>query len=138
MVHALNEAWRVLTPRGIMVDLRPLCLDAPVDILYSEKSEFAGTLDMSPDIDDEIAAENAINIVVKDGLYEELFVERFELAYYWKTVKGMIAELHARWKDDIIIDEMVIRRAYEMFGRHRTDKKVRLLLQMRLAKFGKR
>jgi hypothetical protein len=138
MVHALDEAWRVLVPQGTMVDLRPLCLDAPVDVRYREKNEFAGIIDMSPDIADEIAADKAVKGVVSGGLFAELSVERFEIAYYWKTVKGMMAELHTRWMDDIIIDESVIRNAYELFARHRGDKKVRIRLQMKLAKYGKR
>ena len=34
MVHALNEAWRVLVDHGIMIDVRPLCVDVPLEIVY--------------------------------------------------------------------------------------------------------
>ncbi len=137
MVYALKEAWRVLVRQGVMIDLRPLCLDAPIDVLFKEKIECAGMADMSPDLEHEIAAQRAIETVVNAGLFDGLSVERFELAYYWASVRGMMAEIRARWLDDVIIDDRVIHRAYELFGAHRRQKKVRLLFQMHLAKYEK-
>jgi hypothetical protein len=137
MVHALKEAWRVLIPRGIMIDLRPLCVDGPVDIFYQDQNETAGMVDMSPDLVHELAADHAIDSVVKEGLYDKLWMEQFELAYYWKNVRGMLAEMRARWMDDVIIDDRVIQRAYELFGRHGGQKKVRLLFRMQLTKYEK-
>ncbi len=137
MVHALREAWRVLIPRGVMIDLRPLCLDASVDILYKGELEFAGTADMSLDIKSEIASNRAIDTVLSEKYYKELASERFEIAYYWDTVRGMMADMRNRWKDDVMIEESVIRRAYQLFGKHRGPKKARFLIQMKLAKYGK-
>jgi hypothetical protein len=138
MVHALKEAWRVLAPRGVMVDLRPLCLDAPLDILFNNnEKEFAGVVDMSLDIDAEVAADRAIEEVLSEGYFKELTVERFEIAYYWDTVRGMIAEIRNRWKDDAIIEENIIQRAYELFKKRRGHKKVRMVLEMKLVKYEK-
>lgn len=137
MVHALNEAWRVLIPRGIMIDLRPLSIDTSLDIIFKEKSESAGIVDMSPDIEDDIAADHAIESVIKEGIYKGLSTECFELTYYWKTVKGMMADYRERWKNDVIIEENVVRRGYELFRKHRPHSKVRLLMHMKLAKFEK-
>jgi hypothetical protein len=137
MVHALKEAWKILSEHGVMIDLRPLCLDLPLDILFNGEKEVAGVVDMSPDIDAEIAADHAIEEVLLEGYYKELAVERFEIAYYWPTVRGMLAYQRDRWKDDVIIDESVIRRAYELFRKRRGQKKVRLLFQMKLSKYEK-
>ncbi len=137
MVHALKEAWRVLTPRGVMIDLRPLCLDAPVEIVFNELKEFAGMADMSPDIDSEKAADQAIRSVLSEGFYQDLTVERFEIAYYWATVRGMMADMRNRWKGDVIIEESVVQRAYELFRKHRGPKKVKFVLQMKLSKYEK-
>jgi hypothetical protein len=138
MVYALKEAWRVLRPRGLMIDLRPICLDASLDILYKEGKETARIVDMSPEIDLEIAADQAIEKVLEDGCYKELAAERFDIAYYWNTVKGMMADIRNRWIEDVIIEESVIQRAYTLFGRYRSHNKVRLLIQMRLASYEKR
>jgi hypothetical protein len=137
MVYALKEAWRVLAPRGVMVDLLPLSLDAPLDILFKEEKEFVGVADTSPDLDTEIAADRAIEKVVKEGYFRELSVDRFEVAYCWDTVRGMMADIRDRWKDDVIIEESIVRRAHELFRKHRGHKKVRFLIQMRLTKYEK-
>lgn len=137
MVHALKGAWRVLSLCGLMIDLRPICLNAPVHILYGDKEEFAGFVDMSLDIDQEIAADRAVKEVLSEGRYKEIGAERFEIAYYSDTVRGMLADLRNRWKDDDIIDESVTKRAYEIFKKHRGHKCVRLLLQMKLSKYEK-
>jgi len=137
MVHALHEAWRVLTPRGIMIDLRPLSIDSSLDIVFKEKYESAGIVDMSPDMKDDIAVDHAIERVLKEGIFKELSTEYFELTYYWKTVRGMMADYRERWKNDVIIEENVIRRAYELFRKHRPHAKARLLIHMKLAKFEK-
>jgi hypothetical protein len=137
MVHALHEAWRVLSPRGLMIDLRPLSIDTSLDIIYKGKNESAGIVDMSPDVEDDIAVDHAIESVIKEGIYKELSQESFELTYYWKTVKGMMADYRERWKDDVIIDDKVIRGAYELFRKHRPHARVRLLIHMKLAKYEK-
>jgi hypothetical protein len=137
MVHALKEAWRVLTPRGIMIDVRPLSVDTPLHIIFKARNEFAGFMDLSPGIEHDIAADRAVEEVLKNEMYKEIIEERFELAYYWKTVKGMVADIRKRWKDDVNIDENLIQHAYELFRKHRPVAQVRLLLQMKLVKYEK-
>jgi len=117
-----------------MIDLRPLSIDTSLDIIYKGKIESAGIVDMSPDIEDDIAVDHAVENVTKEGIFKELATEYFELTYYWKTVKGMMADYRERWKDDVIIEDKVIRRAYELFRKHRPHAKVRLLIHMKLAK----
>jgi hypothetical protein len=137
MVYALKEAWRILSFHGVMIDLRPLCHDAPLDILFNEEKEYVGVVDMSPDFDAVTAADRAIEETVSEGYFRELTAERFEIAYYWDTVRGMMADIRKRWKDDVIIDERVIQRAYELFRKHRGRKKVRMVLEMKLVKYEK-
>jgi hypothetical protein len=137
MVYSLNEAWRVLIPQGEMIDLRPLSINAPLDIVFKGKNEFAGIVDTSPGIEHDIAADHAIEEVVNKDIFNELFVEHFTIAYYWKTVRGMVADIRKRWKDDVILEKNVIKNAYELFTRHRHFAQVRILLQMKLARYEK-
>ena len=118
-----------------MIDLRPLSIDTSIDILYKGVNESAGIVDMSPDIGDDIASDNAIEQVVKEGFFKELSKENFELTYYWKTVKGMMADYRERWKGFALIDDKVVRRAYEQFRKHRPHAKVRMFIHMRLVKY---
>ncbi len=60
MVHALQEAWRVLLPNGIMIDLRPRSDNMPLEILHKDGIDSAGLVDMSPGLADDQAADEAI------------------------------------------------------------------------------
>jgi hypothetical protein len=137
MVHALEEAWRVLVSRGILVDLRPLCIDIPLEILSPAASESAGLVDMNPDIDKDIAAEAATQAVVRDGFYKELKRETFDFAYYWNTVREFKADLDERWKDEVILPADVLKRARAMYKKHGDTARVRIRIRMLLAKFAK-
>ena len=132
MVHALKEAWRVLVPHGIMIDVRPLCVDVPLEIAFKGGSESAGIVDLSPDIARDIAADQAIDSVIVERIYEEAMVEYFDFAYYWKTFKDMEEDLEANWKDEIVIPEEVWRRAHKLFKKQRPQTRIRVGVRMKL------
>lgn len=137
MVHALNEAWRVLLPHGMMVDVRPLSVDVPLEVIYEGGRESAGIVDMSPDVAYDIPADQAINTVIKDGIFNEANVEHFDYAYYWKTFHGMMADFEERWKDEIITSEDVIQKAHSLYKQKRPNAKFRLAMRMKLGKYEK-
>lgn len=137
MVHALKEAWRVLVSRGTLVDLRPLCIDVPLEILSPSGNESAGLVDMSPEIDQDIAADAATQAVVRDGFYKELKREIFDFAYYWNTVREFKADLDESWKDEVILPVEVLKLARAMYKKHRDGARVRIRIRMMLTKFMK-
>ena len=137
MVHALQEARRVLVPRGIFIDLRPICIDAPLEIMTSTGCAFAGFVDQSPNIPDDIAADNAIQVILRDNLFKEMQVDYFDFAYYWNTVTEMKAFMDDNWKDDIILPDGVLQQVHLLFDQNRDQGRVRLRIRKRLAKFEK-
>jgi hypothetical protein len=137
MVHALKEGWRVLKPGGMLIDQRPLSIDSPVEILGSEKSELAGMLDMSPGARHDSAADHAIASLVTDGLFHELSTEQFQIACYWKNVRGMVGDLKKRWGDDVRWDKDLIQRAYGLFGKQHRKAQVRLVMTIKLTCYEK-
>jgi hypothetical protein len=137
MVHALKEAHRVLVPQGIMIDVRPLSVDVPLEIIYKGGRESAGMIDMSPDIELDKAADQAIESVVKDRIYIENDKEYFDFAYYWKTIKDMQDDLEEFWKDDVILPEEVIQQASLLFSKQRFQTQIRIGVQMKLGKYEK-
>jgi hypothetical protein len=137
MVNALKEAWRVLVSRGTLVDLRPLCIDVPLEIISPSGNESAGLVDMSPEIDQDIAADAATQSVVLDGFYKELKRETFDFAYYWNTVREFKADLDESWKDEAILPAEVLKRARAMYKKHGEGARVRILVRMMLAKYKK-
>jgi hypothetical protein len=137
MVHALKEAHRVLLPQGIMIDVRPLSVDVPLEIIYRDGSESAGMIDMSPDIDNDIAADKAIESVLKERIYKESSKEYFDFAYYWKTIKDMEDDLDEFWKDDVILPDQVIQQARLLFNKQRPKTQIRVGVRMKLGKYEK-
>ena len=135
MVHALKEAWRVLVPHGIMIDVRPLSIDVPLEIAFEGGTESAGDIDLSPEIDKDIAADQAIETVIKDRIYKEIYVEYFDFEYYWKTLKGMEEDIEEYWKDEVVIPEQVSRRAHMLFNERRPRSRIRVALRMKLGKY---
>lgn len=137
MVHALHEAWRVLVPQGILIDLRPYCVDVPLEILSKEGIESAGLVDMSPDIVDDQAADAAISAVVGEGIFNELMSDYFDFAYYWNSVEEMMVDWDEKWKDNTILPEEVVQQASILYQKHDARARLRVRIRMKLVKFGK-
>lgn len=137
MVHALKEAHRVLVPQGIMVDVRPLSVDIPLEILYEGGRESAGMIDTSPDIELDIAADHAIESILIEQIFIESSKEYFDFAYYWKTINEMEEDLEEFWKDDVILPEAVIQQAHKLINKQRPQTQIRVGLQMKLGKYEK-
>ena len=76
MVHALNEARRVLSPDGVLIDLRPSAVHRQVGL---EKGEHYQLLSfMRETFDDDRAANRAVAAVVQQGLFKADGRVRFE------------------------------------------------------------
>lgn len=67
MVHALHEAWRVLKPNGLMIDLRPAPVHRRVAVARAGRHRPLGA--MREKFDDDLAADRAVAHVVRDGLF---------------------------------------------------------------------
>jgi hypothetical protein len=137
MVHALKEAYRILVPQGILIDVRPLSVNVPLEVIYKGGSESAGILDLRPERDSDIAADRAIESVLMDQIYKELMLEYFDFTYYWKTIKDMKADLEEYWKDDVIVPPEVFQQARMLFKKRHPQTKIRVGVQMKLGKYEK-
>jgi hypothetical protein len=137
MVHALKKAYRIFAPRGIMIDVRPLSVDVPLEIICQGGMESAGMIDMSPDIGLDIAADKAIESVHRERLYKELFTECFDFVYYWQTIKDMEEDFKEFWKDDVNVPDEVLQQASILFKKQRPQPQIRVVVQMKLSKYEK-
>jgi hypothetical protein len=137
MVHALNEAHRILIPTGILIDVRPLSVDVPLEVIYQGGGESAGMIDMSPDIELDRAADRAIESVLTDQLYRESWVENFDFPYYWKTFRDMKVDLDEYWMTDVIIPDEVLQRARILFRKRRPQTQILVRVRMKLGKYTK-
>lgn len=137
MVHALKEAHRILVPRGIMIDIRPLSVNVPLEVLYAGGRESAGIIDMSPEVQSDISSGRAIETVMLEGIYKELMVEYFDFALYWKTVKGMEDDIEENWKDEVIITKETWKRARVLVNQRLPKTQIRMALRMKLGLYEK-
>ena len=137
MVDALKEAHRVLSTGGIMIDVRPLSTNGPLEIVFEGGRDLAGLVDMSPGMDQDQAADRAIEAVLTGKLYQEVRVEYFDFAYYWQTVAGMQEDIEENWLGEVVITEEVWRKAHQLYNHRRPGTQVRMGCRMKLGVYSK-
>jgi hypothetical protein len=137
MVHALIEAYRILAPHGVLIDVRPLSLDVPLEIIYKGGCDSAGLIDMSPDLELDIAADQAIERVLNDNLFTEVSKEFFDFPYFWKTMKDFLEDIQEFWKDGVNVSDKVLQQAREYIMIRRPQTQIRVRVQMKLVKYEK-
>ncbi len=102
MVHALQEAWRVLRLGGALVDLRPLSKDIWVEI-ETQPGRFlqVGELDESEWLADDRESHRAVQRAVRKRLFR--FVERrpFEFRWYFESLDEMVEYAAEQWEDRV-------------------------------------
>jgi hypothetical protein len=90
MVHALNELWRVLTPGGRLIDLRPRPANWPLELVANGRFTVVGNTDNAPFLEDDSAAEAAIHGIAHDGRFALEQKTSFDCLTYWDTLDDML------------------------------------------------
>lgn len=67
MVHALEEAWRVLRPDGLLIDLRPAMVHRDVGVTGAQGFRKLGV--MRERFGDDIVANRAVSSVLRRGMF---------------------------------------------------------------------
>jgi hypothetical protein len=135
MVHALEEAWRVLVPHGVMIDARPLSVDMPLEVVYNGTGIEAGLVDLSPGLEIDIAADKAIEQVTEKGLFGQISMQQFLYAYEWKTYHGLLVDLAENWQGEINLPKEVQETARRLYRQNPPGAKMRLPMQMILGMY---
>lgn len=136
MVHALEQAWQVLRPGGMLLDLRPRSFDSPVDVVTGEVVERAGMVDMSADLPDDRASDAAIEAAVRAGVFVPKEVRKFEFSYYWTSLEGMREYTKERWETAVFPAE-VLAKTGSLMEELGPDARIRIILPMHLATYEK-
>jgi len=96
MVHALNEAHRVLRPHGLLIDLRPAPAHRRVGLQRGRRWTLIAT--MKEDLTDDHLANQAVSTAIGRGLFRRELYDRFEL----KRHVGGLSAFRA-WLEDFVL-----------------------------------
>ena len=95
MVAALRECWRVLSPGGLLLDLRPIAGAFPVERITPDGVTRIGAIDGSRGLPEDLASDRALAIVVSERRFVHEQTMRFDLYSLWESV-GELADHLAR------------------------------------------
>ena len=76
MVHALEEAHRVLKPDSLLLDLRPAVEHRRIGIETDGRYEEVAV--MQEELDDDHAANRAVNVVIQRRMFKQVSRRRFD------------------------------------------------------------
>jgi hypothetical protein len=91
MVHALREAHRVLTPEGVLIDVRPVTEPIVVEVMVAARAVWAKTVEIFSAPEDIAAADAA----VRHAVAREWFVFETSLPFRFDICCDSAAELRA-------------------------------------------
>ncbi len=110
MVHALVLLHAVLTPHGVLADLRPDRLAIPrrparhpqVYCVEGDRRVHAGYLKTLKPLADYRAADLAVRRVIRRGLFALQAIEAFDFHYYFDSLAHLEKALATRWTDTVL------------------------------------
>ena len=138
MVHALSEIRRVLTPDGIMIDLRPLLNHWQIDVISARELRETGRVQDFPIglADDKAANRYAAEAEAKGWFVREQ-EELFSYLYSWDTPKEMEEWIEEEWHDFIGLDEETKRATRSAWALGDADTQVRINVKMLITRWRK-
>jgi hypothetical protein len=137
MVHALDEAWRVLVPQGILIDLRPYCVEVPLELVSAAGVESIARLDSSSSQPDDLAADRAFESAEQARIFKQLKLEYFHHAYYWNSVEDLRVDYEETWKDDIVLPGKVLRKVSSLYKKQTVPARLRVRIRVKLVVYVK-
>jgi SAM-dependent methyltransferase len=138
MVHALEEIRRSLVPGGILLDLRPLANQWPVEIVTRGEKRVMGRLtDLPTGPADDEASNQAIEEAARRGWYIQEKERIFSAYLYWDDPDEMAAYMAERWSDFVQLEEATLRAATSAWTIADEEKRVRIRMKMLLTRWRK-
>jgi SAM-dependent methyltransferase len=138
MVHALNEIRRVLAPGGVLVDLRPMLDQWPLEVSWRDGYREAGrSTDLKEPRQDDAAANAAMSHAASTGHLRHERQEVFPLFHYWDTPKEMEEHIAEEWDDVIRVEEPVWAELRRSWASANAEARVRLRMKMSITRYQK-
>jgi hypothetical protein len=136
MVHALDEIRRTLKPNGILIDIRPVEENWPVEVNASTGYQVAGRLtDVPIALEDDQAAFHAMREVESKGWFFKEKEGEFSYFYYWDTPSEMKEFMDEEWEGFEKLDESVFSAVKSAWTMANADARVRVRVKMLITKW---
>jgi len=136
MVHALSEIRRVLIPKGILIDLRPISEGRRVEVFSArETREIGDATVLQHETDDDFAANQAMTTVESKGWFLRESEEFFPIHYVWDSPKEMEEWIETEWEDFIEIDEEIKQATRSAWALGDGDTRVRVRVNMLITRW---
>jgi SAM-dependent methyltransferase len=138
MVHALDEIRRTLKPDGVLIDIRPVEENWPVEVNASTGYQVAGRLtDLPVAVADDEAAFNAMREVESRRWYIKEKEEEFSYFYYWDTPSEMKEFMDEEWEGFEKLEESVFSAVKSAWTMANADARVRVRVKMLITRWRK-
>src|SRR5512134_1975658 len=106
MVHALEETRRVLKPDGILIDIRPLNGQWPIEVVSTRESKETGRAEDFPEpLNRDRASNEAMKEVESRGWFQREQEDFFPFLYSWDRPSEMEQFIADDWSDFITLGE---------------------------------
>ena len=136
MVHALVEIRRVLAPDGILLDLRPIAANWPIEVVSRRERKPAGRVtDSEEDLENDEAANQSLATAAEQGWYGREKEQSFPYSYYWDSPDQMLEFVEDEWADFASLDEDVLRRLRSLWAVADADARVRIHVSMLITRW---
>lgn len=107
MVDALHEAWRVLIPGGLLLDLRPLAINWPVEMVTGIRQQHIGWVNTLDRLADGVASDRALAHAVDAGWFSTPHRVVFDFIYLWHSPDGLRQHAAENWSHYRLAPELL-------------------------------
>ena len=136
MVHALEEARRVLKPDGILIDIRPLNGTWPIEVAsLREVKETGRVRDFPEPLNVDRASNEAMQDVEARGWFIRDRQDFFSYSYSWDTPSDMEEWIADEWEDFVAVEEETKQATRSAWALGDADARVRLQVRMLITRW---
>jgi hypothetical protein len=136
MVHALKDIWRVLVHGGTLIDLRPIHADWLLEVVAENRVISIGAVDNAQHHADDLAANQALQQLVAEGVFRCERQESFRYAWYWDTSTEMRTYFENK-SPPLCIPQEMLQKTQNALQNAGQNAQVRVLIRMSIARYRK-
>jgi hypothetical protein len=136
MVHALDEARRILKPDGILLDIRPLNGQWQIEVVSAREVIETGHVEDRPEpLNADKASNEAMNEVESRGWFQREQEEFFSYLYSWDMPSEMEQFVAEDWSDFIGLSEEVKMATRSAWATADADSRVRVRVKILITRW---